>query len=278
MRLVFPHYKKAFTLLEVTIVTGLIAVLSIIAIYLINPKKQLEKAWDSQRKSHLAHLARVLEDYYNDHTTYPKGSSLCYDNVTQDSGICTCHICGAAGNESAMSVYIKRLYCDPEFSKKNYLYQYDCASGISRWFRMCAALSIDSNTLPNSQPSFYNYGVSSNNIDVNQCTSVPYTTVMPTPTDSPTSTPIPVPNTPTPSPTSPAAQSPTPTSGPVFTPTITPAVSVTPIFCPADPNPKYCLKNGVCNNCGNYNNCFNSSACNQPLQLYANPQCTTVCQ
>lgn len=278
MRSIFRKTRKGFTLLEVIIVTTLIAVLSIVAIFFINPKKQLEKAWDSQRKSHLAHLARVLEDYYNDHTTYPSGTSLCYDTVTQDSGTCTCHICGAAGNESAMSVYIKRLYCDPEFSKKNYLYEYDCASSVSRWFRMCAALSIDGDMLPNAQQYHYNYGISSNNVDVSQCASIPYTTVIPTPTNSPTLPPAAVPNTPSPSPTVPGASSPTPTAGSTFNPSNTPAPPLTLIFCPADPNAKYCLKNGVCNNCGNYTNCLNSSACNQPVQLYANPQCTTMCQ
>lgn len=72
----------AFTLIEILIVVALIGVLSAAFIILINPKAQLQKARDSQRKSHLRQNQSALEVYRADCGAYPTpvsnslGSSL----------------------------------------------------------------------------------------------------------------------------------------------------------------------------------------------------------
>jgi len=193
--------------MELLIVISLIALLAVAAIVLINPKKQLEKAWDGQRKIQLAKLQRIFEDYYNDNETYPKNENVCYDQVDQVDGNCFCHICGLSG-ENNFSPYLPRLFCDPQHPKKRYIYQYDCAINSPSWYRICASLSDESN-----------YSVAGPNIKAGKC-----------------------------------------------------AVS-----CPADPAPKYCVKGAICNNCGNFSNCYLPEPCNQPPSLYQDYNCTISC-
>lgn len=65
-----------------------------------------------------------------------------------------------------------------------------------------------------------------------------------------------------------------------FGPTSTPIPTPTPFqlgSCPLDPIPKYCNTGGSCNNCGLYQDCLNSNACDNPLILYGNPTCNGIC-
>jgi general secretion pathway protein G len=66
--------RSGFTLIEVILAIALIAVLSVLALYAINPFEQLGKANDSKKKSDLAQIQRALELYYNDFGAYPSSS------------------------------------------------------------------------------------------------------------------------------------------------------------------------------------------------------------
>ena len=55
--------KKGFTLLELLIVIGIIAILSIVLVIMINPSEMFKKARDSQRMSDLATLKTAIEVY-----------------------------------------------------------------------------------------------------------------------------------------------------------------------------------------------------------------------
>ncbi len=70
--------STGFTLIEVLIVIGLIGILSAAFLVLVNPKAQLEKARDSQRRSHLRQIQSALEVYRADCGAYPDslGTSL----------------------------------------------------------------------------------------------------------------------------------------------------------------------------------------------------------
>jgi prepilin-type N-terminal cleavage/methylation domain-containing protein len=65
-----------------------------------------------------------------------------------------------------------------------------------------------------------------------------------------------------------------------FGPTNTPPPTPTPFqlgSCPVDPTPKYCQTGGTCNICGNFQDCLDSPACDDPLVLYGNETCNAIC-
>lgn len=117
------NVKKGFTLLELLIVVSLIAILATTAIILINPIKQIQKGWDSQRKNDMATTKKILEDFYSDKQCYPKASEICYDTPQQlaDNSY-ICHICGNESSSPSLSPYINKVLCDPQHSTKPYLY------------------------------------------------------------------------------------------------------------------------------------------------------------
>lgn len=238
--------------MELLIVIALIGVLAVAALALFNPKKQMEKAWDGQRKTELATLSKVFEDFYNDNSSYPTANDVCYSEEQSDEpGKCYCYICGNESTTSNFNPYLSRLPCDPQHPSKRYLYQYDCEAGS--WFKTFAYLSTE-----DSQGG-YNWGVASPNTSVG-----PFPTIIPTSTPGPTSIPTSVPtatDTPLPSTTS-APPSPTPTNPPP-TPT-----SVYPT-CPANGIHCYITSEGIpqCQNCGTRENCDNNCD-SQLLELY----------
>lgn len=64
-------HKKGFTLLEILLVVGIIAVLAGIVIVAINPSKQLATVRDTQRKANLAEINKAIQQYYIDHSYFP---------------------------------------------------------------------------------------------------------------------------------------------------------------------------------------------------------------
>ncbi|OGK28818.1 hypothetical protein A3D06_02060 [Candidatus Roizmanbacteria bacterium RIFCSPHIGHO2_02_FULL_40_9] len=258
--------RKGFTLIELLIVVAVIIVLVVIALMLINPTRQRQRLYDVQRKRDLTRLKVLYEDFYLNRQEYPRGEDICYDDPVNNGGVCSCHLCGLVKNASVFAPLVHVLYCDPEHPVREYLYEYDCSSGTSiapQWYRIYAQLT-GSNSC--------SFGV----------TNQPDYTLEPYPNScenpggtggsggegNPEATPTPGSGgggdgggggspTDTPSPTSPA-------------PTL-PA-------CPNDPTPKYCILGGVCNICGSFGNCLQSSSCDQPAQLYSNSVCTNACQ
>ncbi len=160
-----PSSNYAFTLMELLIVIALIALLGVAALALINPKKQLEKAWDGKRKHELSTLKKVFEDFYNDKNFYPVASDVCYDNPEVNEEICSCYLCGRETNQSSFSPYLDRLPCDPQYPQRKYFYQYECNS--KQWYKLCAILS------ENSNGGSYNYAVSSENAPSQLCPILP---------------------------------------------------------------------------------------------------------
>jgi len=63
--------KKGFTLLEILLVVGIIAILAGITIVAINPSKQLAQVRNTERKSDLKQIANAITQFYIDHSYYP---------------------------------------------------------------------------------------------------------------------------------------------------------------------------------------------------------------
>lgn len=174
-----------FTLTELLIVVALIALLLVLFL-MTGWRRQIDKGYDAKRKSDLATIKTVFEEYYNDHRCYPPVTIL--------------NNCGSGD----LDPYLAKVPCDP-VSKAPYLY-IPLGGDACRGYRVMTKLS---NTVDPDIARLgchgdlycgfgpgYNYGISSGTVVL--APGVPTPTPTPTPTPLPTATPTP---TPTPPPT-----------------------------------------------------------------------------
>ena len=68
--------KSGFTLLEILLVVGIIAILAGIVIIAINPSKQLATVRNAQRKSDIKAVANAITQFYIDHSYYPASTTF----------------------------------------------------------------------------------------------------------------------------------------------------------------------------------------------------------
>lgn len=141
--------KKGFTLIELMIVIGILAIL-IIAV-LVNMSGQRGKAEDTRAKSDLARLKIAFEDYYNDNNCYPPAA---WFDSAEDCG----------GDN--LAPYMNSIPCNPNTNLPYYLVYptSQCAS-----FRIYTTLNNQSDPDSLSNPvtigsTTYHYGVSSTNL------------------------------------------------------------------------------------------------------------------
>lgn len=72
----FKKTTRAFTLLEILLVVGIIVVLAAIVIIAINPNKQLANVRNAQRLSDLKQINNAIMQYYIDHSAFPSPTTL----------------------------------------------------------------------------------------------------------------------------------------------------------------------------------------------------------
>jgi len=102
--------KKGFTLLEVLLVIGIIAILAGIVILAINPSKQLADARDAQRRSDVSALANAVYQYAID-----SGNNMQYIIDTYTIGA-TCETDVAAMEAVLVPDFISAMPVDPTFA------------------------------------------------------------------------------------------------------------------------------------------------------------------
>jgi general secretion pathway protein G len=98
---------RGFTMIELLVVIGLLAILAGAILAIFNPIGQIQKSQDAKRKNDLAQLQRALELYYQDNGSYP----------IQTAGFA---IPGGAWG-TAWGNYMAKVPADPTASKK-YVY------------------------------------------------------------------------------------------------------------------------------------------------------------
>ncbi len=119
----FGPFQKGFTMVELLISIGVLAILAVFALAAVNPIDQFKKARDSQRKSDLAQLQRVLEQYYQDWGHYPPNDSTYHLEDEKTNPVTVISWGGAGGWTPYMDLVPK----DPD-SSRTYLY-YSTNSG-----------------------------------------------------------------------------------------------------------------------------------------------------
>lgn len=66
--------STGFTLIELIVVIGIIAIMATATMAVLNPFSQFQKARDSRIKSDLSQIQKALETYYQDKSSYPTTS------------------------------------------------------------------------------------------------------------------------------------------------------------------------------------------------------------
>lgn len=143
--------KRGFTLIEVLIITTIIALL--VLALTMSMTRQREKADDARVKGDLERIKIAFEDYYSDNNCYPPLSSF---DGPEDCG---------SGN---LAPYLGSLPCDRKTKRPYYLtYAPDQCGGYILYGQLQNTSDPDSLSSPVSYGGeSYNYGVSSGNVSV----------------------------------------------------------------------------------------------------------------
>lgn len=111
--------KKAFTLVEIMVVVGMITVLFAAFLTLVDPVGQIKKARDSTRKSDLSLIRTGLELYYADYNGYP--SYIGSGSQASDTGIecleeALVNLDALCDGSTGSDAYVKIMPSDPQSS------------------------------------------------------------------------------------------------------------------------------------------------------------------
>ncbi len=149
-------HAKGFTLIELIVVIAIIGVLATVLIITFNPLAQLQKARDAQRRSDMKAIQNALEQYYNDHGSYPTVPCAWYASESDATG--PGWVCHSGGDwiPGLAPQYMKSLPKDPSGGSngtgcKTYLY-YSNGAG----YALLAHCSAESpNAYANQKDAFY---------------------------------------------------------------------------------------------------------------------------
>lgn len=160
--------SNGFTLVELLVVIGMLAILMLSLIFTFNPLTQFNKAQDSQRQHDLAQIQRAVDTYFNDTGCYP--STIPFGKIWKSS---------------QGQIYMEQVPQDPKCSSdpnKCYVYITDPNTTCPQWNVLLGAMrgpmglqnacplvtktSGSINCLPNGfGSSGYNYCLLSGSID-----------------------------------------------------------------------------------------------------------------
>lgn len=169
----FFNSKKGFTLIELIVSIGVLSALAALALAIINPFAQFQKANDAKRKSDLGQIQRAIEQYYQDVGKYPSSSGNPNYTILDVNGTPV----PWGGSTALWQRYMNVLPKDPLPSRK-YIY-FARADGQAYWLYtalentkdtdLCnngnACTSLVSNGVSNTVcGTTCNFGLSSSNV------------------------------------------------------------------------------------------------------------------
>lgn len=142
--------RRGFTVIELLVVIGLIAVLAGVLVVLVNPVGQLQKSRDARRKVDIRQIQSALELYRADQLAYPDASALA-----------TCGVSLTGSVNGSTVTYISKIPCDPKGGV--YVYAPDGPPALNYTLKACLENASDpdqdaKNGGPNSCVSpYYSY-------------------------------------------------------------------------------------------------------------------------
>lgn len=127
---------KGFTLLEILLVVGIIAILAGVVILAINPNKQLASVRNVQRKANLAEINKALYQYYIDNSRYPVSITSTLTEICNTGATTTGHsinCTGLADLSYLVPTYLVSIPTDPQptASSTKYSVMKDVANKIA---------------------------------------------------------------------------------------------------------------------------------------------------
>jgi len=147
LRNIFQLKSKSsgFTLIELVVSIGILAVISVGVLTILNPMEQIKKANDAKRKADLAQIQRVLEGFYQDNGRYPYSTDPSDPSLCGNSNPCPNYriVSLAADNPvrdwgTSFQPYINAL---PKDSNSSYSYvYYSPASSNGQTYYLYASL------------------------------------------------------------------------------------------------------------------------------------------
>ena len=119
---IFKKSSRGFTLLEILLVVGIIAILAGIVIVAINPSKQLATVRNTERKSDIKQIDSALTQYYIDNFKYPASvvsastlTEICDTGANASSSelTTTCNSAGLINLSELVPMYLTAIPRDP---------------------------------------------------------------------------------------------------------------------------------------------------------------------
>lgn len=144
--------KKGFTLIELILVMTLLSILALVM--LSNFNNSLKRGRDSQRKNDLNQLQKALENYYEDHHTYPTFTDIFARKL------CTNYVCLTSD-----TVYMIKTATDPLPSSFKYVYAPEPTAvpvGPSSYYYLYTYIENDADQDPNISKTGFTTNVTCN--------------------------------------------------------------------------------------------------------------------
>ncbi len=111
------HNSRGFTLLEILLVVGIIAILAGIVIVAINPSKQLATVRNTERKSDIKTIYNAITQYYIDNSHYPASLTSVLTEVCDTDTATSSHSIDCTGMVDLSELVPKYLVAIPKDPK-----------------------------------------------------------------------------------------------------------------------------------------------------------------
>lgn len=154
--------NSGFTLIELVVSIGILAILAVFVLAQLNPVEQFKKARDGERKSDISQIQKALEQYYQDHGSYPTSTNVY--KIQDFSGNPV-----DWGGASGWTPYLNVVPADPD-NTRSYVY-YAFNSGQS--YRLYASLERGPSDVSTCQASVTNCRNNPTSVQYCSCTGIP---------------------------------------------------------------------------------------------------------